>query len=279
MADITERIEKQMEGTNLALAAVAEVLQKMDGRLVKEEESNAYAMQQNAQANAKSELVKSIAKEVLAVIKDTEGKGMPVSGAERKAKSTGGTPQNADDSESGASIGIKTEDVQGTIQAMRKGDYPEDEEEDEETAKAYKGGMARKDDDEDAEDEAVDYPEEEKAEDDEDDEEEPTAMKAMRKQIAAMKKQLEATEAGMQKAIQSETEGRLRKMGFREELGLKAPQIVNGLGVDGSVPLVKTAQTGDTVEQLASLSYSELRKLQHNIEMGQTDGIPKELIG
>ena len=37
MADISDRIEKQMEGTNLALAAVAEVLQKMDGRLAKEE--------------------------------------------------------------------------------------------------------------------------------------------------------------------------------------------------------------------------------------------------
>ena len=38
MAEISERIEKQMEGTNLALAAVAEVLQKMDGRLAKEEQ-------------------------------------------------------------------------------------------------------------------------------------------------------------------------------------------------------------------------------------------------
>ena len=38
MADISERLEKQMEGTNLALAAVAEVLQKMDIRLAKEEE-------------------------------------------------------------------------------------------------------------------------------------------------------------------------------------------------------------------------------------------------
>ena len=37
MADITERIEKQMEGTNLALAAVAVVLQKMDSRLVTED--------------------------------------------------------------------------------------------------------------------------------------------------------------------------------------------------------------------------------------------------
>ena len=279
MADVTERIEKQIEGTNLALAAVAEVLQKMDSRLSKEEESlaqNAYASQQ---ANAKADLVKSIAKEVLAVMKDTEGKGMPVSGSERKAKTTGGTPQNADDSESGATIGSKTEDAQNTIQAMRKGEYGADEEEeDDEPVKAYKGGMARKNEEEDADEEAADFPEEEKAEDGEDEEEEPTEMKAMRKQIAAMKKQLEATEAGMQKAIQTEAENRLRKMGFREENGLKAPQLTNGLGVDGSTPLVKAAQ-GDTVEQLASLSYSELRKLQHNIEMGQTDGIPKELIG
>lgn len=279
MADITERIEKQMEGTNLALAAVAEVLQKMDGRLVKEDEAHAYEMQQNAQANAKADLVKSIAKEVLAVIKDTEGKGMPVSGAERKAKATGGTPQNADDSESGAAVGSRTEDAQNTIQAMRKG-APEDEEEEEDGAvKAYKGGMARKNEEEDADDEAADYPEEEKAEDGEDEEEEPDEMKAMRKQIAAMKKQLEATEAGMQKAIQTEAENRLRKMGFREENSLQAPKLTNGLGVDGSTPLVKAAAQGDTVEQLASLSYSELRKLQTQIEMGQTDGVPRELIG
>ena len=43
MAEITERIEKQMEGTNLALAAVAEVLQKMDFRLSADEEASASA--------------------------------------------------------------------------------------------------------------------------------------------------------------------------------------------------------------------------------------------
>ena len=253
----------------------------MDSRLSKEEESlaqNAYASQQ---ANAKADLVKSIAKEVLAVMKDTEGKGMPVSGSERKAKTTGGTPQNADDSESGAAIGSKTEDAQNTIQAMRKR-YGEDEEEEEEDFpdKAYKGGMARKNEEEDeADDEAADFPVDEKDENgEEEDHEDGHQMKAMRKQIAAMKKQLEATEAGMQKAIQTEAENRLRKMGFREEIGLKAPQLTNGLGVDGSTPLVKAAQ-GDTVEQLASLSYSELRKLQTQIEMGQTDGVPKELMG
>ena len=272
MADITERIEKQMEGTNLALAAVAEVLQKMDGRLAHEEATEIAKAEADANATARANLVKSIANEVLAVIKDTEGKGMPVSGSERKAKSTGGTPQSADDSESGATIDSKTETAQNTIQAMRKGEYGAEDEEEEDGMKSYK-----QEDGEEAEDEAADLPEEEKAEDGEE-EEEPDEMKAMRKQIAAMKKQLEATEAGMQKAVQTEAENRLRKMGFREETSLQAPKLLNGLGVDGSTPLVKAA-AGDTVEQLASLSYSQLRQLQHQVEMGETDGVPRELIG
>ena len=36
--DMVDRLEKQIEGSNLALAAVAEVLQKMDSRLTKAEE-------------------------------------------------------------------------------------------------------------------------------------------------------------------------------------------------------------------------------------------------
>ena len=276
MADITERIEKQMEGTNLALAAVAEVLQKMDGRLTKEEEQAHYDAQIDAQNAARADLVKSIANEVLSVIKQDQG--LDVSGKERKAKSTGGTPQNADDSESGASPNTKIQDQQNTIQAMQKNHVPGhngDEEDDEEIEQ---GGMAYKNGDEDDE-EVAELPIEEKGEDyGEEDEEEPSEMKAMRKQIAAMKKQLEATEAGMQKAVQTEAENRLRKMGFREETSLQAPKLLNGLGVDGSTPLVKAA-AGDTVEQLASLSYSQLRQLQHQVEMGETDGVPRELIG
>jgi len=277
MADITERIEKQMEGTNLALAAVAEVLQKMDIRLSKEEEASAYAEREDANASAKAELVKSIANEVLTVIKDgttTEEKGMDVSGKERKAKATGGTPQNADDSESGATPNTKIEDQQNTILAMKKL-LKEYEEADEEEEEVEEKGMAYKQDEE-AEEEAADEPVEEKGEDDEEVPEDDDSMKAMKKQIAAMKKQLEATEAGMQKAVTKESEERLRKMGFREETGLKAPKLINGLGVDNT-PIVK-AHVGDTADQLADLSYTELRRLQTQIEMGNTDGVPKELL-
>ena len=167
MADITERIEKQMEGTNLALAAVAEILQKMDGRLEKEEYEADYAYEAEIADAARMDLVKSIAEEVIAVLKADQG--MDVSGDDRKAKSTGGTPQNADDSESAANPTTKIEEQQKTIQAMLKNHIEgHDEDDDEDMEKAHmdddeemeeKGGMAYKaEDDEDAEDEAADMP-------------------------------------------------------------------------------------------------------------------------
>ena len=285
MADIDERLEKQMEGTNLALAAVAEVLQKMDGRLAKEAEDEEEEAEKAAIEKAQSDLVKSVASEVVSMLKAGEGDsyaGADVSGDDRKASPTGGTPQDADDSESDAGISSKIEDQQNTIQAADMGDDDEDDIE-----KAYQKGYAaamkkEKDEDEDgmekaahgdgADDEAKDEPTEKGMDEDDDD------MEKMQKQIESLKKQLADSEASMQKAVQAESEARLRKMGFREENGLQAPQKINGLGVDGSTPLQKSSAT-DTPEQLAELSYSELRRMQHQIETGNTDGVPRELLG
>jgi len=161
--------------------------------------------------------------------------------------------------------------------AMRKEEEDEDDDDD-----SMKGYSKAEDDEDDADEEPADYPVEKKGfGEDDDEEDEEDEMKSMRKQLASMKKQLQATQSGMQKAIETESENRLRKMGFREELGLKAPKLTSGasLGVDGSTQLLKAQQQGDTVEQLASLSYSDLRRMQYNIEMGNTDGVPRELIG
>jgi len=92
-----------------------------------------------------------------------------------------------------------------------------------------------------------------------------------------LKKQLEG-------AVQTETEARLRKMGFREENGLQRPQVFtpdtpSALGTDGSTPIVKSQNSGDTVDQLSGLSYKQLRDIQHKIESGDTDGVPRELLG
>ena len=280
MPDITERIEKQMEGTNLALAAVAEILQKMDGRFSKEEQDVAAQQQQSAQATARANLVKSIASEVLSVVKGEGGdseQGLDVDGKERKAKGTGGTPQNADDSESSVTPTSKIEEQQNTIQAMKKllKEYEEEngEEEEEETEK---GGMAYKQDEmeEEVAEEAADEPIEE---DEEEVIDEELDMKSMQKQLRALKKELKASKTGMQKAVQTEAENRLRKMGFREETSLKAPKLTQGLGLEDLTPIAKAE--GDIAGQLVDMSYQELRRLQQKIDTGQTDGLPRELIG
>jgi len=283
MADISDRIEKQMEGTNLALAAVAEVLQKMDSRLLKEEEEDEEEISKAAAEQAQASLVKSVASEVVSMLKAGEGDsyaGADISGDERPASPTGGTPQTADDSESDAGIDAKIEEQQNTIQAADMGDDDEDEIE-----KAYGRGYAaamkkgHDDDDKDGmekahDDESADEPVEEKGMDDDDDD-----MDKMQKQIESLKKQLAETETNMQKAVQNESEARLRKMGFREETGLQAPKTISGLGVDGSTPIQKSTSVEDTPAQLAELSYSELRRMQHQIETGDTDGVPRELLG
>jgi hypothetical protein len=291
MSEINERIEKQMEGTNLALAAVAEVLQKMDMRFQKEEQDDYHEQQAVANEN----LLKEITERVLSVVKAEGGEseqGLDVDGKERKAKGTGGTPQNADDSESSVTPTTKIEDQQNTIQAMAKllkefEDAKTDEGDDEEEtkkggySKAYKEeGMDEEVDDEAADEVVEESMEKEEGEEEVDDDEkieESVSMKSMQKQIRALKKELKASKNGMQKAVQTEAENRLRKMGFREETSLQAPKLNNSLGVEDLTPIAKAE--GDVAGQLVDMSYQELRRLQQKLDSGQTDGLPRELIG
>jgi hypothetical protein len=183
-----------------------------------------------------------------------------------------------EDVESPVNPTTKIADQQATIQAQ-------DEEEDEEEVK-------KEGDDEDKEKKfnfdkehngAAEHPKDEEEEKEkmykgDDEDEEDKDLEEMAKELNALKKQIASTESNMQKAVQEESEQRLRKMGFREELGLQAPQQISPLGVDGTTPIVKGNNSGDTVEQLASMSYKELRNLQAQIEMGNTDGVPRELL-
>ena len=271
MADEMERIEKALEGNGLALSAVAEVLQKMDARLAKADEEEEEQEEEKAAAVEKAALVKEIATEVSNMLKADQG--MDVDGSkERKASGTGGSSSKADDSESAANISSKIEDQQATIQAMRK----EDDEKDDEYVDEEKAGDNEEEDvpADDEEETAKGY---KKAEGDDEHDEDDDEMAKMQKELDALRKQLASFEGGMEKAIEKESEERLRKMGFREETGLVAPQL-SALGTDGTTPIVKSATNGDTVDQLANLSYGELRELQMKIQSGDTNGVPKELL-
>ena len=272
--DVINRIEKHMEGNTLALSAVAEVLQKMDDRFIRDEDV-AFAKQEQEQAvDERSAMVKAIASEVYGMIKGDMG--MDVDGT--KVRSGTKMKGRGEDSESPVNPTTKIADQQATIQAQ-------DEEEDEEEVK--------KEGDEDDKKEkfnfdkehdgAAEHPKDEEEEKEkmykgDDEDEEDKDLEEMAKELNALKKQIANTESNMQKAVQEESEQRLRKMGFREELGLQAPQQISPLGVDGTTPIVKGSDTLDTVDQLAGMSYKELRNLQAQIEMGNTDGVPRELL-
>ena len=281
MADVNERIEKQMEGTNLALAAVAEVLQKMDARFSVDEEAQIRKAEAKEAANERLTLVKEIASEVVGFLKADQG--MDVDGL--KTRSAAKVKGTGDDNEKPANVKSNIADQQATIQAMRKqdedivdeeepkkGGYMKAVDEDDDEEKIENGMDDEKDPDDDLEKEgAEEYPVEEEEPDPEDDE-----IQAMAKELRNIKKQMRAQKVSMEKTIQTEAESRLRKMGFREENSLQRPQI---LGVDGSTPIVKKDNGVETVDQLMNLSYKQLRDLQAQIEMGNTDGVPKELMG
>ena len=283
MSNEIEDIKKQLEGNTLAMGAVAEVLQKMDERLSKAEEEEEEKKELAMEKEAHEELVKSISAAVISNLKkeDPDNKlGLDTDGSKgRPAKATAPGPQDTDKP---VSPTTDIEEQQNYIQASEDSLKKEAEGDDDEEKKAMKAAhgadetdkMKMESDDDDM-----------KKEEDGDEETDKMAhkgehsdeMENMKKEIESLKKQLEG-------AVQTETEARLRKMGFREENGLQRPQVFtpdtpSALGTDGSTPIVKSQNQGDTVDQLSGLSYKQLRDIQHKIESGDTDGVPRELLG
>ena len=273
MADeILNRIEKHMEGTSLGLAALAEVLQKMDGRM---ELDDAYAIEKAENEQAAYEhasLVKNIAKSVLIELAD---QGMDVDGTDVKTvgggdptKGATATPNyvgDSDDSSETITPSTKIEDQQASIQA--------EDDEDEEEEKAYMGGkkMNKAEHDGDEEEKFPKDEEEEKAMDDDDDDDD---VKKLQKQLISLQKQIAGLD--ISKAVKDESENRLRKMGFKEENGLQKPQLTNVFGAD-ETPIRKAQNIGEVVDQLTNLSYKELRKMQEFKRQGITENLPDEI--
>ena len=281
--EILNRIEKHMEGTQLGLAALSEVLQKMDAR-IEEDASVSYEIAKEEEEQLeKEELVHDIAKAVLIELAenplgmDVDGTDTEVVGGGDPTKGATATPNyigDADDSSETVTPRTKIEEQQASIQAE------DDEDEDDEEEKAYmkQKAMDDKEDDED-EEEKMAFPKKEKAMHDEDDEDEEDEddddVKKLYKQISSLKKQISSLD--ISKAVQTESENRLRKMGFKEENGLTRPQLTNNVFGAETTPLKKAQTVNDVVDQLTNLSYKELRKMQEYKRQGQVEGLPDEI--
>tara|TARA_R110002033_G_scaffold112238_3_gene157502 strand:+ start:219 stop:1082 length:864 start_codon:yes stop_codon:yes gene_type:complete len=281
--EILNRIEKHMEGTQLGLAALSEVLQKMDAR-IEEDASVSYEIAKEEQEQLEKEsLVRDIAKAVMIELAenplgmDVDGTDTEVVGGGDPTKGATATPNyigDADDSSETVTPRTKIEEQQASIQAE------DDEDEDDEKEKAYmkQKAMDDKEDDED-EEEKMAFPKKEKAMHDEDDEDEEDEddddVKKLYKQISSLKKQISSLD--ISKAVQTESENRLRKMGFKEENGLTRPQLTNNVFGAETTPLKKAQTVNDVVDQLTNLSYKELRKMQEYKRQGQLEGLPDEI--
>jgi len=291
-SDIIERLEKQIEGSNLALAAVAEVLHKMDSRLTKAEEDEFELSQDQEDEMEKQEIIKAVAGEVYGLIKadgpDNAGQwsegGDYTQNAKGSSGSSGTVTGGGNDDSKTINIDSKTEHAKRTIQAMQKqlSLLKESLEDDDDVEKAgygfskQPGSMPEgldEDEDEETDEEAEKKKDEEK--------EEYPEIEEMAKAIADIQKMVSSKGKNVQKMVQAETEQRLRKMGFREETGLNSPKLIrydDALGVDDTSPIRKAATEEDTVNQMMQMSYGELRRLQEQIESGDTNGIPRELL-
>jgi len=268
--DVLGRIEKHMEGNTLALSAVAEVLQKMDDRFGRDEDAFIAKQEEDQAYDERTAMVKAIAQEVYGMFKADNG--MDVDGT--KVRSGTKMKGRGEDVETSINPTTKIADQQATIQAADEMDDEEKEKLAERLNKEGDDKPADKDEEYPLDEKGGMYKEGDKDVEDDKDKD----LEEMQKELDALKKQISETEGNMQKAIQNESEQRLRKMGFREELGLQAPQMMSPLGTDGSTPIVKSETSIDTVDQLTNLSWKELRNLQAQIEMGNTDGVPRELI-
>jgi len=263
--DDIKRLEKSSEGTVLALGAIADVLNKMELRFKKQEEdedadsaaADAVAEEEEEEVE-KAQLVKEIAGSVIKQLMDLQG-DKPVEVA-KKYK----WPMEESDSDDAveAKPRTATNEVQRPIQAMKLKKHDEEEEwEDEEEIE-----MAYKDHDEDIEEEieeeievqeegevAEDYPMEEEAEEDEVIEEMRLMrkqMQSLRKQNQKLQKQIDGVGDNFQSASDKKADALMQKMGYRKEQST-APRLVT--------PKVWNLR---------------LQKMS-----GETDGIPRELLG
>ena len=283
--EILNRIEKHMEGTQLGLSALSEVLQKMDARIENEAEASYEIAKAEEEALEKEALVRDIAKAVLIELSD---QGMDVDGTDIEnvgkpdpTKSATATPNyigDADDSSETVTPRTDISEQQASIMAEKKEDGDED------LDKAYMKQKAEDDEDKDEDDEeekAMGFPKKEKAmheggdEDEKDDEgDDDDDVKKLFKQMSSLQKQIESLD--ISKSVKEESENRLRKMGFKEENGLQKPQLSNVFGAD-ETPIKKAQNVNEVVDQLTTLSYKELRKMQELKRQGMVDGLPDEI--
>jgi hypothetical protein len=253
--DIAQSIEKHMEGTNLGLAALAEVLSKMDARLSEDEEADYEEQLQLEEDTARFELVKEIAGEIFEVLK-AEGAGIGTGDSKTTNKAESGNLKGgADSDDSSKTVSPDT----STATAGRPTESPTGSSLDHDSP----GGSQLN-----TTSQKERY--EEWDEDDEDDDE--------KRELRNLKKELDELKSSINDQVSDGVSARLNKSGFKEANTLKAPRMID-LGA-GDQPLQKgSIQTReDLLDVLVKMDDKEVRRLEGKVMAGDYEGVPYEIL-
>jgi hypothetical protein len=252
--DIAQSIEKHMEGTNLGLAALAEVLAKMDARLSEDEEAEYEEQLQLEEDTARTELVKEIAGEVFEVLK-AEGAGIGTGDSKTTNKAEKGNLKGGADSDDGSkTISPDT----STATAGRPTESPTGSSLDHDSP----GGSQLNTTSQKAQEEEDELTEEER----------------QRLALQRMSKELDDLKSSINDQVTDGVAARLNKSGFKEANTLKAPALID-LGA-GEQPLQKgSIQTQeDLLDVLVKMDDKEVRRLEGKVMAGDYDGVPTEIL-
>jgi len=258
------RIEKYFEGTSLGLAAVADVLEKMDGRFEKADQAEEdEAMQKQADSDRTT-----LIKDVVSAIMKANGQAdndLDLSVAGKKAS---GTPSTANDKS-----GDDSSESKGS-------DNP--------TATA--GAPIQAEDDEELEDENP-FASDEEDEEDVPGEDDPVAnmIKQLEKQIASLslalgkggeveegseepeEEEYPQEEKSYDQSIAKSVGGMkdiMSKMGIRESGSSQIKRVSLSPEVSPSDAFISKSASGEQQVDFTKLSYKELRRLEDGIRSG-----------
>ena len=258
MSDFEARIEKYFEGTSLGLAAVADVLSKMDDRFEKADQEEYDEFQKEQAFSERHELIK----EVIAEIKK-EGADYDLD-LKIDPKSVGGTASTDNDKSAGdasetTSFDNKTETAGASIQAEddEMAEHGEDDEDngDEENGDEDVGAMIRSmekalaklslmykghGDEEEDDEMSSEYPQDEE----------------------------KSFDQSITKSLGTDVKNIMAKMGIKESGSTQVKRVALSPEISPSEAFISKSNNGEQSVDFTKLTYKELRRLEDGIRNG-----------
>ena len=255
MSDFEARIEKYFEGTSLGLAAVADVLSKMDDRFEKADQEEYDEFQKEQYVSERHELIKEVVAEIR---KEGAEYDLDLNNAPKSAGGTASTDNDksgGDESET-ASFDNKTETAGAPIQAEEEEDVEDiDDNGDEENGDEDVGAMIRSmekalaklslmykghGDEEEDDEMSSEYPQDEE----------------------------KSFDQSITKSLGTDVKNIMAKMGIKESGSTQVKRVALSPEISPSEAFISKSNNGEQSVDFTKLTYKELRRLEDGIRSG-----------